>query len=467
MSSGQATTTTIEKALQVNLDEKCYGTIVEIGAGQEVARLFFKAGAAAGTVAKTMSAYDMQISDDIYGKADRYVGKTRLLQMLNHEHTRLLDRLSSIKPKACFFSYAATVTARNYTGSNECHGWIGLRFQQTPGGESSDIILHVRMLDDTYAQQADALGILGINLIHSATHRLLNPKEIIDTLSDNLGSDRIEVDLIHFEGSAFSETDNRLMNLQLIRSWLTRAVMFDESGASVVPRDKLYKKPILVMRGSYKPPTRLHADMRQFGDTQFKQEQAVDADNVVHLAEITMSELVGGGELENEDFISRVDLLTSQGYNVLISDYVRFFRLRSWLRNHTNNHIGITLSVLDFNYLFDEEYYRGIEGGILEAMGKLFPDNTHVYVYPAIIDGQFIDLHSVSVSDDHKLLLQYLIHGNKLKAYKQYNINNLHISARSLFKQIPEGSGKWEKACLPEISEAIKARGLFGFKNNR
>lgn len=461
--SGDKQLPTIEKALQINLDDSCYGTIVEIGAGQEVARQFFSAGAAAGTVAKTMSAYDMQISDDIYGKADRYVGKKRLIQMLDHEHERLLERLTEIKPEVCFFSYAATVTARNYRGTNECHGWVGLRLQHEPQGKSSDVIMHVRMLDNTNALQAEALGILGVNLIHAAAHLKLHPKEVINTLGDNLGSDRIEIDYIHFDGAVYGSVDNRLMNLQLIHAWLTRAVMFDESGVSVVPRDKLYKKPVMVMRGSFKPPTKVHDDMRKYGDIQFREQKDIATGEVLHLAEITLSELVVGGKVEDGDFISRVDLLTSLGYTVLISDYVRFFRLRSWLRQYTNNQISIVLSVLDFFYLFDSKYYEGLEGGILEAMGKLFPDNTHVYVYPAIINGQFIDLTNVNIAPNVKLLLSYLIENKLLLPFKQYNIQNLHISARDIINQIPSGDGQWEEACLDVITEAIKRDGLFGY----
>ena len=217
------------------------------------------------------------------------------------------------------------------------------------------------------------------------------------------------------------------------------------------------------MRGSYKPPSLVHADVRNYGDAQFREEQQVDSANVVHLAEITLSELVVGGQVEDPDFISRVDLLTSLGYTVLISDYVRLFRLRSWLRQYTNNQIGIALSSLDFNYLFDEKYYDGIEGGILEAMGKLFPDNTHVYVYPAIINGQYVDLNSVSIPSQLRLMLDYLIANDKFVPFKQYNIQNLHISARDVASKIASGDSDWESCVLPEIRDAIKSRGLFGY----
>lgn len=455
--------TTHEKALQLNLDETVYGSIVEIGAGQEVARRFFSAGAAAGTVAKTMSAYDMHMSDEIYGKADRYVGRNRVQQMLSHEYALLEDRLSESRPKTRFFSYAATVTARSFKGGNECHGWVGIRYQFSAGGPVNDILMHVRMLDGTSVAQADALGILGVNIINGAFQHCKAPKLLIGSLLDNIGQGRLEIDLIHFSGHEFTAVDNRLMNLQLIHSWLTRAVMFDEQGQPTVPRDKIYKKPVLVTRGSFKPPTKLHADMGEFGMKQFCEYQQVNNNDVLSMAEITLSELVSGGKVEDADFISRVDLLANRKTVVLVSDYLRFFRLRSWLRQYTNDQIGIVLSVLDFNYLFDPSFYEGLEGGILEAMGKLFSDNTHLYVYPAIIEGKYVDLNNVKVAPEQKRLLQYLIENKLLLPFKEYRVEHLHISARELIKQIPKGNGSWELGCNPEVVAAIKSLGLFGY----
>lgn len=256
---------TASKALKVNLDDAIYGTVVEIGAGQEVARQFFSAGAAAGTIAKTMSAYDMKVSDEVYGKAGRYVSRERAEQMLKHEYDLLIDRLQGHREvDTKFFSYAATVTARSYSQKNECHGWVGVRRQSEVGGESSEIILHVRMLDDTNREQSEALGILGINLVHAAYYCSNDPKRIIDSLQDGMGSDkRIEIDLIHFSGPDFKDVENRLMNLYLIRSWSCRAVMFDANGDSIVPASALRKKDTVVIRGSFKPPTKVHMDMHE------------------------------------------------------------------------------------------------------------------------------------------------------------------------------------------------------------
>lgn len=464
MNSSTPTISTRQKALEINLDDGKYGTIVEIGAGQEVARQFFSAGAAAGTIAKTMSAYDMQISDVIYGKANAYVSRERLEQMLQREFDLLLDRLS-VRPNVTqFFSYAATVTAKSYKQKNECHGWIGVRLQLYPQAPHSEIILHVRMLDDDNQSQSEALGILGVNLIYGAYYYKDKPKKIIDSLLDNLASKRLEIDLIHFSGPYFEAVDNRLMNLHLVRSWCCRAVMFNSDGASIVPASALRKRDVLVIRGSFKPPTKVHADMSEAAISQFKDIRELTGKGILSVAEITMSELASDEEQDDTSFLARVDLLVKLGYNVLISDYLRFFRLRSWIRNYTNNHIGIVLSVLDFEQLFDETFYEGLEGGILAAMGKLFSDDTHIYVYPAEIDGKLISLHNVEVEPTQKHLLQYLIDNQYLVAIEKYNKEHLHINARELIQQLRAGRGDWENQLPEGIADEIINKKLFGFQ---
>lgn len=460
---------TQEKALKVNLDSKIYGAIVEIGAGQETARQFFSAGAAAGTVAKTMSAYDMQVSDDVYGKAGRYVSRERCEQMLQHEYDLMVNRLCDSRGQdSHFFAYAATVTARSYTQKNECHGWIGVRRQLSPGAEPSEIILHVRMLDDTNREQSEALGILGVNLVHGAYYHSDSPKTIIDNLQDGMGHDkRIEIDLIHFSGPDFEQVENRLMNLHLIHSWSCRAVMFGANGDSTVPASALRKKDTVVIRGSFKPPTKVHMDMKEVAIKHFAKEDGVDPDNILVVAEITMNELSGHGEEADSDFLARVDLLNELGFSVLISDYLRFFRLRSWIRRYTKNRIGIVLSVLDFDYLFAEEYYDGLEGGILEAFGKLFSDNTNVYVYPSIRDGKLITLENADVGDDLRYLMQHLIHNKAMVSAEIKDVTNLQISAREIIKQVPYGRGDWEKSLPEPTAKAIIKRELFGYRSNK
>lgn len=461
------TTSTEQKARYINMDDSFYGAIVEIGAGQEVARQFFAAGGAAGTVAKTMSAYDMTVSDSIYGKAHRYVSRERLQQMLEREYSLLVSRLERERPASRYFAYGATVAARSYSGKGLCHGWVGVRFQHAPSAAPSQILLHVCMHDDENSRQADALGVLGINLLHSIWAVPDDaggwPYSVVDGLDDNLAPDRLETDFVRFCGPAFEGVENRLLNLHLITSWKTRAVMFDGAGVETASCDMLHRKNAMIIRGTFKPPTLAHQDMAEVGFARFAAEEDVSRDDTLVLAEITMHDLVSGDAVNPQDFLARVDLLCSLGYSVLITDYLRFFRLRSWLRRYTDRPIGIVLSVLDFDYLFDERYYQGLEGGILEAMGKLFVGNTHVYVYPALVDGVLRDLHSVDIRPHLRHLLSFVIANKMMVPLDDYREDNLPISARAIARQIPLGPGKWQQQLPRSVARAIEERGLFGY----
>lgn len=464
MTERKAKISTQQKALEINLDEAKYGTFVEIGAGQEVARRFFAAGAAAGTIAKTMSAYDMTVSDEIYGKASAYVSRERLEQMLSREFDLLLERLSATRPKTTeFFVYAATVTARSFKQKNECHGWIGVRLQMYPGAQPSEIILHVRMLDEDNPGQVEALGVLGVNLLYGACFDKHKPKAIIESLLDNLESDRVEIDLIHFSGPYFEELDNRLMNLHLVRAWCCRAVMFDEKGESVAPSSALRNKDVLVLRGSFHPPTLVHVDMSRAATEQFLSLGTRSRGGVLGVAELTMAELAGEGKVADEEFLQRVDLLTHLGYNVLISDYLRFFRLRSWMRNFTKNRLAIALSVHDLGRIFDPAYYEGLEGGILEALGKLFSDDTVVFVYPAEIEGKLVTLETVELPEQVRHLLRHLVTSGAMLPIERFCAEHLHIVPKEVVAQIQAGGREWEKAVPEGIAERIRSRRLFGF----
>src|SRR5207302_10365670 len=190
-------------------DRQKYGTFAEIGAGQEVARRFFHVGGAAGTIAKTMSAYDMTFSDAIYGPSDRYVSRVRLNTMLDHEYDLLLERLEKkLGNERAFFVFADTVAARSFKEHNESHGWLGVRFQTDFRGEPSQIIIHVRMLDEANVDQQEALGVIGVNLIYGAFYHT-RPEELISSLQENLAPGQIQVDLLKFSGPAFAKIDDR------------------------------------------------------------------------------------------------------------------------------------------------------------------------------------------------------------------------------------------------------------------
>ena len=460
---------TTNKALRLNLDEKKYGTIVEIGAGQEVARQFFLAGAAAGTIAKTMSAYDMKFSDAIYGVQEdrRYVSKARVKAMMTQEFDLVVDRVGDIRSSSSrYFSYAATVAAKSFNRNNECHAWCGVRVQMYPGAEPSTITIHVRMHDDNAEAQQQALGDLGVNLIYAAYYYFEDPKNIIDSLSDNIGKDRIEIDAIEFEGPYFDDIDNRAINLHLIRAWKTRAIMFKPDGSVTVPADMLYKKNVLTIRGSFKPVTKLNVDMIEQGKKSFNLLEGVVDGNTVAIAEISLNDIYGNdAKVPEADIIARVQLLNAIGYNVMISDYTRYFSLRAYFRQYTKMQIGIVVGMANMRQIFDEDFYRGVEGGILEAFGKLFPDNTQVFVYPELDDdGELSDFSKVRVPNHLRYLYMHLLESNFIAGIECSDKDLFKIYSREVLKQLMSGIDGWESSVPEAAVEEIKTHRLFGCK---
>ncbi len=469
MNKNVSSRSTSQKALRINLDDKKYGTIVEIGAGQEVARQFFLAGAAAGTIAKTMSAYDMKFSDAIYGVQEdrRYVSKNRVNAMMEQEFDLVVDRVAELRSKSSrYFAYAATVAAKSFKGDNECHAWCGIRVQMYPGAEPSDITVHVRMFDDNAEAQQQALGVLGVNLVYAAFFYFENPKMIIDSLTDNMKANRIEIDSIDFRGPYFEDLDNRVKNIHLIRSWKTRAIMFKPDGTVGVPAEMLYKKNVLTIRGSFRPVTRLNVDMIEQGKLSFSELDEVTEKNSIAIAEISLNDIRGNdANVPEEDIIARVQLLNSLGYNVMISDYTRYFSLRAYFRQFTNLNIGIVVGMINIKQIFDEESYRGVEGGILEGFGKLFPDHTKLFVYPELNeDGQLNEFTDVKVPNHLRFLYRHLLENGFISGIDCSDPNLFNIYSREVLKQLKNGRGEWEEALPPGVADEIMKHRFFGFR---
>ena len=461
---------TINKALRLNLDEKKYGTIAEIGAGQEVARQFFLAGAAAGTIAKTISAYDMQFSDAIYGTQEggRYVSEARVQAMLDKEFPLVIARVGTSRSRTSrYFSYAATVSAKSYNRDNECHAWCGIRVQMYPNAEPSDIIIHARMLEDSAEQQQDTLGILGVNLIYAAYYYFEDPKKLIDSLTDGLGANRIEIDLIHLKGPYFEDLDNRAINLHLIRSWKTRAIIFKPDGDVVVPAEMLYKKNVLTTRGSFRPVTRLNVDMIEQGFQAFKAHDGITDDNSIVLAEISINDSNGKDLMvPEEDLIARVQLLNALGYSVMVSDYTRYFSLRAYFRQYTSLQIGIVVGMINIKEIFDNKMYVGVEGGILEGFGKLFPDNTRLFVYPELAaDGTLNDFTSIVIEDHNRYLYKHLLENKYIFGIECSDTELFKIYSRDVLAKLPEGRGDWESCLLDDTASRIIENKMFGFRS--
>lgn len=457
--------TTKEKALSLNLDDRIYGTIAEIGGGQEVADYFFKAGAASGTIAKTMSAYDMTFSDAIYGKSDRYVCEDKLMRMLNREYSLLSQRLTQRAKRSHFFAFANTVETINFKRTNEGHGWIGLRFQKHPNSDANDCIIHVILKDNDPLWQQQVLGIVGVNLIH-ACFNYSEPEDILNSLKDNIHSSRIEIDMFKIEGPDFHHVDNRLMSLKLVKNGLTHAAMFNPKGQVLQPSAALYKKNIFVLRGRFRPVTHVNVDMMLNGMRSFRKESDVDIPNIMPIVEITLNDLTLGGELDETDFLDRVDLLCSLGQNVMISNYQEHYKLASYLSQFTRHKkLGIVLGYNNLKRIFDESYYDSLKGGILESFSRLFGSNVKLYVYPAIEENS----DKIHTSDNFqpaehlKYLYEYLRVNNKISDIKSSKIENLHIISDDVLVMIENDTKGWEQYVPNKVAESIKSNHLFNY----
>jgi hypothetical protein len=460
---------TLQKALQINLDPRWYGTIAEIGAGQEVARWFFRAGGAAGTVAKSMSAYDMAVSDAVYGKADRYVSKGRLQAMLDHEFQLDVDRLADSRgDETAFFAFADTVVARSYRGGNECHGWMGVKFQAHPGDEPSQIVLHVRMLDAEAALQQEALGVVGVNLLHAAFFQHHEPERLVESLLDRLTTGRIEIDMIEMKGIEFRAVDNRLLALKLVQVGLSGAAMFGPDRQVLQPSEVLRKKAILVERGSFRPPTVVNIEMLEAARACFAQDPAVEQREVLVLTELTMANLRAGGDVvDRRDFLARADLLAACGMTVLISDFLAYHRLAAYLAWRTDGRIGMVMGVPSLIDLFDESTHADLPGGILEGFGRLLKNDLRLFVYPMLRDGEVVTVDTVPVAADLQLLFDYLKRRGSFVGVDDYTADYLPILSRDVLKRIPTDDRSWEAMVPAEVGELIKRRGFFGYPRER
>ncbi|MBP52097.1 MAG: nicotinate-nucleotide adenylyltransferase [Opitutae bacterium] len=471
------------KALRINLDSSKYGTFAEIGAGQEVARNFFQAGGAAGTVAKTMSAYDMKFSDAIYGEAGRYVSRKRLVQMMGHEYSLLEERLSGLRGKdSNFFAFANTVSALNYHKTNECHGWMGIRFQLEPMGSFHDVILHVRMLDRENRLQQEAVGMLGVNLVYGAFHLNTEPDLFIASLIDGIGEHRIEVDMIEFNGPEFKKFDNRILCLKLTEKGLTQAIMFDQDGHVVQAAENLYKKACLIERGSFRPVTQVNLDMLEKAKIQFCKREDVEEDNVEVFMELTLGNLLHEGDIDHDDFLARIEVINACGYGVLVSNYFEYFKLSSFLRRYIRKPIGMVMGLNNLADIFKENYYEQLEGGILEAFGILFKDNVKIYVYPiehenferyrkqvgrgdnveAKVDKNgLVTIENLMVAQNLRNLYKYIRENGFLETIENCERSNMRLFSRDIFELIQTRSDGWQNSLPVSVAEMIKEKNLW------
>ncbi|MBA22927.1 MAG: nicotinate-nucleotide adenylyltransferase [Flavobacteriales bacterium] len=455
------------KALRINLNEHIYGTFAEIGAGQEVARHFFRVGGASGTIAKTISAYDKNFSDNIYGEDEdgRYVTETRLTKMLGHEMKLLENRIPrSENPNKMFFTYANTVTTIDFAKKYKGHGWMGIRYQTAPGQEYSEITLHIRFHQSEARFQQESLGIMGANLVYGAFYKHDEPKKLLKYLYDHLDKDAIEIDTINFSGPLYENVDNRLMSLQLVKKGMTEAVMFNPNGNNILPARELYKKNILALRGSFRPVTKVNIDMFEKSLEVFLQEREVNENKTVVIFEITLSNLTSQGEIDEKDFMDRAKLLCSLGHVVMISNFKEYYRLVDYLSQYTKKQMALAMGVNSFVEIFDENYYTDLSGGILEAFGKMFYNNLKVYLYPTKdVDGNIITSNNLKLHPRMKDFYKFFKYNGKVVDIFDFEPKYLDIFSRKILQQINNNEVGWDEHLPEGISDMIVKKKMFGF----
>jgi hypothetical protein len=454
--------TTLSKALEINIDPAIYGTFAEIGAGQEVARYFFQAGKASQTIAKTISAYDMIYSDEIYGKETngRYVCESRLLKMLEKEYSLLQRRLNTSRgDKTHFFAFADTVATGDVHRKHP-HGWIGVRFQTAPHKPWNDIVLHIRLMDHYRLLQQEALGVTGVNLVHAAFRQLKSIPSFISGLTENLKPGQIFIDMIRFSGPDVEHFNNHLVNLELVRHGLTEAVLFSPDQEILSISDAIYGKALIIERGRFRPVTNSHLELLEKGQTTFKQ-VFPDSKKPLSIFEITMNQLQTDGRFDESDFLDRVRALASTGNHVLVSNFSVFYKLKQFLRQYTKEPLAMIIGAGLLSPIFDTKYYKDLEGGLLEGVGRLLDENAHLFVFPLKLKNTCTTAHSFFPTKNALHIYQHCLEQSWLVDMADCDEVEDFVTAEDLAKMIKAGDKAWTKHVPASVAEMIKKENIF------
>ena len=463
---------TDQKALEINLDPNVYGTFAEIGAGQEVARYFFQAGGAAGTIAKTMSAYDKVYSDRIYGteSTGRYVCEARLYKMLDHEYDLLESRLQTERPNANFFAFADTIAAINYHRTINGDGWLGIRFRLSPNSAPNDLVIHVKMLDNDNRLQQQAVGILGVNLIYACYHYHEEPETMVVSLSDSLRG-RVKIDMIRLNGPDFDHIDNKLLSLYLVKHNLTEVAMFSPEGKNIHASEFLYKKYIMVVRSNFRPPTLTHVDMLQKSYRQFMHNPEVPTDKTFLLTEITLKSLYKSDNeaVGEKDFLDRAALLNALGYTVIISNCSDHQQLLHYFSDFKIGQLAVVLEAHKLLDLINQKYYQNLDGRLIAAFGELFTHRVRVYTYPSLQEGspELMTTTTLPIPEGVKFLYRHLLDNRQILDVEGADANVLNIFYKQVYEMIREGEPGWENLVPPKVAQMIKETFLFDYPSER
>jgi hypothetical protein len=377
---------THQKALNINLDPTTFGSFAEIGAGQEVVRWFLVVGGASGTVAKSISAYDKEVSDDLYGRGSRYVSRERLEAMLESEWAQLLNQLTKTRgSQTRFFCFLDTISARDYAGTNEPHGWVGLRFQVQPGGVLNDVLLHINMRDASNVLQQEAIGILGVNLIYAALYQLQNKESFLENVAQDVEK-RIEIDYVDVRGPAFQSWEQRALLIHAVHTALAQAVCFPSNGSPLPPMEVLHKRAVVLAPGSFKhvdpPDAKTHEQMLAAAIEQLRREIIEEKLAPVGFFCIPATSLVAGDPPPRiEDLLERIDALRACGGDVLLFRERELYTMTDYVNRYTKEHVRFVVGLSLLIRVFEDRYSKLI-GSFLEALSRLFAQNVRIYAYP-------------------------------------------------------------------------------------
>ena len=463
---GDSVVSVKEKSVQINLHSGYYGTIAEIGGGQETARHLFQAGGASNSIAKTISAYDKKYSDHFYnnGQQARYVAGERVEKMLDYEYQELISILDGVQPKR-FFAFANTVETLNYAKTNQGNGWLGVAWQLSERCAPNRMMIHVKLHENDTLLQQYSLGSLGINLIHAALFQGSDPRVMIRSLLHNLDVQRVEVDYVWVDGPDLQWCDNRLLNLQLVSNGMTPAIMFDKQGKVQQPGDMLYKKNVLLMRGQFRPVNSLAMEFFNDSLAIFQRDEDYKPDNTLALCEISLKNLMQGETLDEKDFLNRVDLLNLMGQHVMVSNFYRYFKLVDYFAQFKIIKLRIVVGLPTFDKIFQSSQYTDLRGGLLEAMGTLFQENVKLYLYPYTdtTTGQIVYPTDEHFEGEYRLLWQYLNKTRKILMLEGIPTHLLQATSAYITELITKADPALADYLPQKVYESICENKLFGY----
>lgn len=450
--------TSKEKALKINLQPSIYGVFAEIGAGQEVSNHFYKAGAASGTIAKSIGAYDMNVSDSIYGKTQQYVSKNRLQNMLDVEYQNLIASVPYRASMTHFFAFANTVETTNYFKTNKGQGWLGLKYQTIPNGRPTSCYLHVIMHTDELLEQQKLIGDLGVNLIYGLFEFQEDPERFILSLKDNIDPAQLEINYIEVSEDNVAKSTSKELSLLLVKNDLTKMVMIGTQGQILQPLNALYKKDVVIVRGRFNPPTKVTVEMFDRAKTQLIELHHKKKQDVLAVAEITFRCHQDKKELDLDDFLKRTELLSELGYPVLITNFKYHHEFISFINEFVKlNSLSLVLGLDNLERSIVPDPSKNDEKSFIELIQALVSGNNRILAFPeAGASGKLNGIQSLNLSPGVRDLLRFLETTGRIEDINSVDESVLKIRSNAVIDAIRAGEKKWEEmvpaALLPILS---------------